>query len=72
MQNLSICLVQTDILWERRDENLQLYSQKLEQLKSQPDLIVLPEMFSTGFSMNANSCSEKEHGPILEWMKSMA
>ncbi len=71
MQDLNICLLQTDILWEQRDENLQLYSAKLGQMKRPCDLIVLPEMFATGFTMNRD-CAEDESGPTLQWMKEQA
>lgn len=72
MQNLNVCLFQTDILWENRDENLSAYALKLNHLKAKPDLIVLPEMFATGFSMNSAICAEEEDGPILNWMRTMA
>jgi omega-amidase len=72
MQNLNVSLIQSDILWERRDDNLKAYASLIEQIKTPPDLIVLPEMFATGFSMNASSCAEKEQGPILAWMKDVA
>lgn len=71
MQDLNVCLVQSDILWEQRDENLKAYSEKLSQLQTAPDLIVLPEMFATGFTMNA-ACAEEELGAILGWMQQMA
>lgn len=69
---LKITFIQTNLHWENRDENLQLFSQKISSLQEQTDLIVLPEMFSTGFTMNNKALSEKMGGKTFEWMKRMA
>ena len=53
MENLRITIVQEDLKWEDTEANLQLFSEKIKALKEATDLIVLPEMFTTGFSMNA-------------------
>jgi len=51
MKNLRVSLIQSNIIWENVDANLTHFSKKINQVKGQTDLIVLPEMFSTGFSM---------------------
>ncbi len=72
MTDLKVTLVQSDIVWESRDENLENFSSKLDSIKENPDLIILPEMFATGFSMNVMKCAEKEDGRIVNWLKNEA
>ena len=72
MQDLKVVLVQSDIVWEDIPANLSAFSQKLGMIRHQPDLIVLPEMFSTGFTMNVAKCSETTSGSALAWMKEQA
>lgn len=67
---LKISLVQFDILWEKPEENLNLLNELLDQHHS--DLIVLPEMFTTGFSMNPQKIAEPPFGKSFQWMKSQA
>lgn len=71
MQDLKVSIVQTDILWEQKEQNLREYSQKLARLEPGTDLVILPEMFATGFTMNKN-CAEAPEGPVLEWMQEIA
>ena len=53
-KDLKITIVQTSPVWEDVDANISLFSQKLENIEpSSTDLIVLPEMFNTGFTINA-------------------
>ena len=72
MQDLTIVLVQSDIVWEDIPANLSAFSHKLGMIHHQPDLIVLPEMFSTGFTMNVEKCAETINGSALAWMKEKA
>ena len=58
MQNLRVTLIQSNILWEKIDENLRHFSQKIKSVQGQTDLIILPEMFSTGFSMKPEHIAE--------------
>ncbi|MCK5782786.1 MAG: amidohydrolase [Flavobacteriales bacterium] len=69
---LRLALVQTDIAWEKIDENLAALSLKLDFLKSEVDIIILPEMFATGFTLNVEKVKEKSDGKIVSWMKSIA
>lgn len=69
MQDLKVTLVQSDIKWENIPANLDNYSQKFLALEEIPDLIALPEMFTTGFTMNVEQCAETMNGSALDWMK---
>jgi len=72
MNSLKITLVQADQIWENKQANLMNYEQLLSKTNDS-DLIVLPEMFNTGFSMNATKLSENEHDcPSIEWAKDIA
>ena len=71
MQDLKITLVQTDLVWEDKKSNLDRLSEKLNPLKGKQDIIVLPEMFSTGFTMNAG-LAEDENGICLKWLRERA
>lgn len=69
MQNLRVSLVQTKQYWEDIPANLDYLSQKMEAITA-TDLILLPEMFQTGFSMNVTLFAEKpENSPSLNWLK---
>ena len=68
---LRVSLVQFEIAWEDPLANCALLEEKLQHLINQTDVVVLPEMFSTGFSMNEN-WAEIGHGPVIKWLKLMA
>lgn len=72
MQDLAIALVQFDISWQNPLANRQLIETKVEGFKTNPDLIVLPEMFTTGFTMEVESNAEPPEGETLQWMKSIS
>lgn len=68
---MNISLIQADLHWEDRDLNLKMLDSKLEQIQ-ETDLIVLPEMFSTAFSIRSEDLSESMEGPSVQWMKEKA
>ncbi len=72
MQNLKITIVQSNLHWENIEENLNMFSEKISSIQEKTDLIVLPEMFSTGFTMNNKNLAEKMNGYTVNWMKQMA
>lgn len=72
MSNLIITTIQTDLHWEDKDANLLMFDEKIRALKEATHVVVLPEMFSTGFSMNTESLAETIDGPTVEWMKKLA
>lgn len=71
-KNLKTALLQVDLKWEDAKANRSLFSKEIEALSEDIDLIILPEMFTTGFSMNAKNLAEENEGPSLQWMKEMA
>jgi len=64
-ENLKVSLVQSDIVWEDKEENLKRYEAKLN---ADNDLIILPEMFSTGFTINASNLAEVMEGATIKWL----
>jgi predicted amidohydrolase len=68
---LRVSLVQFEIAWEDPLANCALLEEKLQHLANQTDVVVLPEMFSTGFSMNEKG-AEIGHGPVIKWLQLMA
>jgi predicted amidohydrolase len=68
MQDLSIALVQTEQFWEDKEKNLQHIQELLTQLNDKVDVIVLPEMFDTGFSMNTDLANEWPRNDSLEML----
>lgn len=72
MQDLKITLVQTHQVWEDKEANFANYERLLSGV-SETDLILLPEMFHTGFSMNVGALAEKpENSPGIAWLKKQA
>lgn len=72
-KDIKITIVQTSLAWENIDANLSSFSQKLENIQpSSTDLIVLPEMFNTGFTMNASRIAESVHGKTMQWMANIS
>lgn len=69
-QKLNITLVQTDIKWMDAKANLEFLDSQIQLLKT--DLIVLPEMFNTGFSMQPHLTAESMEGNTVNWMKKTA
>lgn len=72
MENLKITIIQSELHWENAEANRAMFSAKIQNIKGETDLIVLPEMFSTGFSMNAEKLAETSDGKTLQWMISEA
>lgn len=68
MDNLNITFIQTHLQWEDVVKNLKHFSEKLDQVNEPTDIIVLPEMFTTGFTMNPNVMAEEHGGKTLQWM----
>jgi len=71
-QHLDITILQTDIVWEDIDLNLQNLSRTLDEIQPETDLIILPEMFATGFSMQPEKFAEPENGQIQQWLRRQA
>lgn len=73
MQDLKITLIQSDLIWENKPANLNRFEDKLHKIDDYPDIVVLPEMFNTGFSMKPEVFAEKaENSETLKWMLEQA
>lgn len=69
---LRLALVQTSIIWEDPPQNIKNISKKLEALNTDVDLIALPEMFTTGFTMNPENLQNYDGDKTVNWMQEMA
>lgn len=72
MQDLKITIIQSDLHWEDIGANLAMFEEKIWQIGQPTDVIVLPEMFTTGFTMKANKLAEMMNMRTFKWMKQMA
>ncbi len=68
---LNVALVQTSLFWEDPKQNLLHFDKLLGEVNTDTDLVVLPEMFTTGFSMNTNLAQYMD-GDSVQWMKNKA
>ena len=66
---LNVALIQTDLLWEQPQANRKHIETYFEQLTSNTDVVFLPEMFSTGFTMRPELVAESMSGVTIQWMK---
>lgn len=71
MSTLSVTVVQTDLSWEDKKSNLEMLQAKIEAA-GETEVVVLPEMFSTGFSMNPEPLAETMKGETVQWMKDVS
>ena len=72
MSTLTITTIQSNLQWEDKTANLQQFEEKIRGLQQRTEVVILPEMFSTGFSMNAEKLAEKMDGPSVAWMKKLS
>lgn len=72
MQDLRVTLIQTALHWENIRANLAMFEEKIGKISEPTDLILLPEMFSTGFSMRAAELAESMDGTAVSWLRATA
>jgi predicted amidohydrolase len=72
MENLIVALLQTNLIWENPAKNRKLIEQQLAEVNELVDLIVLPEMFTSGFTMNPKAVAETMQGETIDWLKKIA
>jgi omega-amidase len=72
MSTLTLTLIQTQLHWEDKTANLAMLEQKIMSISEHTEIVVLPEMFSTGFSMNPAKLAEDMNGKTVQWMKRVA
>jgi predicted amidohydrolase len=72
MSTLTVTTIQTHLHWEDKTSNLEMFEGKINSIKEKTELVILPEMFSTGFAINPEKLAEKMDGATVEWMKRLA
>lgn len=72
MSTLTFTLIQTHLHWEDKTANLSMLEEKINSIKEKTEIVVLPEMFSTGFSMKPQQLAETMEGETVQWMKRVA
>jgi len=72
-ENLRIAMLQSDLVWHRPELNMAAFAKKLRALSGGAfDLIVLPEMFTSGFTMEPENIAEPDSGPAHRWLAEMS
>lgn len=69
---MKVALIQTSLIWENPLENRSHLAQKITGFMEEVDLIVLPEMFSSGFTMKPEAVAEKMDGQTVSWLQHLA
>ncbi len=72
MSTLSVTIIQTTLHWEDKLTNLSMLEEKIKSITEKTEIVILPEMFNTGFSMNPRLLAETMEGETIAWMKKMA
>ncbi|MBS1597143.1 MAG: amidohydrolase [Bacteroidetes bacterium] len=72
MSTLTITIIQPQLSWENKQENFRALSEKINAVQEKTEIVILPEMFSTGFSMNPEKLAETMDGETVNWMKKIA
>ncbi len=71
-QSLTVTTIQTTLHWEDKALNLKMIEKKINEIKEKTEIVILPEMFSTGFSMRPEKLAETMDGETVQWMKRVA
>ncbi len=69
---MKIALIQTELSWENPNENKALLQEMINAISQYVDLIVLPEMFTSGFTMNPKNVAQTMQGEAISWLKETA
>lgn len=72
MESLKVTIIQADLVWENVAKNISMFSKKISAITEPTDIIVLPEMFTTGFTMKSEKLAETMTGKTVTWMKEQA
>jgi predicted amidohydrolase len=72
MKDLTVTLIQTELFWEDMPVNLAMFDEKIDGISEKTDVIILPEMFTTGFTMNVEKAAESMTGPAVSWLVAKA
>lgn len=71
-EELRVALIQTDLVWENPEQNHKNLNEKINSISENVDLIILPEMFTSGFTMQPKHVAETMQGETVLWMKALA
>ena len=69
MQDLKVTAIQTELVWEDIESNLAAFDSKIDAIEDETHMIVLPEMFTTGFSMHPAALAQDMNGSAILWLK---
>jgi omega-amidase len=69
---LTITTIQSNLAWEDKSANLQMFNEKINAIEERTEVVVLPEMFSTAFSMQPQKFAESMDGETVDWMRKIA
>lgn len=72
MSTLKLSIVQAELAWHDAEANRRAFGDRIDALRGTTDLIVLPEMFTTGFSMHAERLAERMNGESVSWLREQA
>ncbi len=71
-KELKTAVIQSDLVWEHPVKNRYAFLKKIEGISEDIDIVILPEMFTTGFTMDAESVAETMEGDTVKWMQYLA
>jgi len=71
-KELKVALIQANLVWENPEKNREYFTEKIGQISGSINLIILPEMFTSGFTMDAEKVAETMQGETVTWMQNMA
>ncbi|MGO4820236.1 MULTISPECIES: amidohydrolase [unclassified Flavobacterium] len=69
---MKVALIQSTLVWENPEANRLYFEEKINAIKEEINLVVLPEMFTTGFTMNPAAVAEPMNGQTVLWMQTLA
>ena len=69
---LKVALIQSNLVWEHPEQNRNNFTRQIQALDQEVDLIILPEMFTSGFTMNASAVAETMTGTTINWLLNLA
>jgi omega-amidase len=72
MSTLTCTIIQSTLHWEDKAANLRMFEEKINNISERTEVVILPEMFTTGFSMKPELLGEKMDGPTVTWMKNIS
>lgn len=72
MSTLTITTIQSSLHWEDKQANLAMFEKKILSIAEKTEVVILPEMFSTGFSMKPEKLAEQMDGETMSWMQKIS